>query len=142
MGLPIQLPSFTVEHVQALTHHYGLSSFHNLVPALLNLVGGHPYLTQLALYHLAQGDLTVDELLASASTQSGIYSNHLRRTWDLLNAAPELLSALQGVLQSMPTGIHLDPIQSYKLESMGLITLVGNTARVSCDLYQHYFETW
>ena len=141
VGLPIQLPSFTADQMQALAVQYGLSSPNPLLSSLLPLVGGHPYLTQLAFYHLTQDNLTLGELVNTASTQSGIYSSHLRRTWDLLNAVPELWTALQTVLQAMPEGIRLDPIQSYKLESMGLITLTGNTAHVSCGLYEQYFGT-
>ncbi|MEM9218587.1 MAG: AAA-like domain-containing protein [Cyanobacteria bacterium P01_F01_bin.150] len=45
-----------------------------------------------------------------------------------------------GPCQSMPEGTRLDPIQSYKLESMGLITIAGNTARIGCSLYEKYFS--
>ena len=38
-----------------------------------------------------------------------------------------------------PHGVELEPILAYRLESMGLVTLVGNQAQISCRLYQKYF---
>ncbi|MGK7890151.1 MAG: AAA-like domain-containing protein [Leptolyngbyaceae cyanobacterium] len=139
VGLPIQLPRFTLEQVHYLADQYGVSLGREAGRSLLDLLGGHPYLTQLALYHLTQADLDFETLSQTAATQSGIYSSDLRRIWEWVNADPALYAALQTVVQSMPSGTRLDPIQSYKLESMGLIVLEGNTARVSCHLYEQYF---
>ena len=42
VGLPIQLPSFSTEHIQDLAVQYGLSSVTTLTPSLLSLVGAIP----------------------------------------------------------------------------------------------------
>jgi len=137
VGFPIRLPEFTLEQVQQLVQAYGLSWSTAKTTKLTALVGGHPFLLQLALYHLQTGELTLDELLQTAPTQAGIYSSDLRRHWQVLQTYPELMTALQTVIQAGSAA--LDPLLAYKLESMGLVQLHANQARVSCALYRQYF---
>ncbi|NJO39525.1 MAG: hypothetical protein HC769_17640 [Cyanobacteria bacterium CRU_2_1] len=135
---PIRLTAFTVEQVQALARSYGLSWSVAKTSKLTAMVGGHPYLVQLALYHLQSGTLTLDELLSTVPTQAGIYSSDLRHHWQILQTYPELLTALQSVIKL--GSAQLDPLLAYKLESMGLIDLQGNQASISCELYRQYFS--
>lgn len=39
-----------------------------------------------------------------------------------------------------PERVTLEPDMAYKLESMGLITLVGDKVEVSCQIYRQYFQ--
>lgn len=139
VGLPVRLPDLTVAQVQQMAAIYGLDWVSDETARLMCVVGGHPYLVQLALYHLQQADLVLAELLETASTQAGIYAGHLRNHWQLVHQHPELLEALSEVLSAGISGISLDPIMAYKLESMGLIHLHGNAAMVRCDLYRRFF---
>jgi hypothetical protein len=43
-------------------------------------------------------------------------------------------------IEAQTTGVQLEPTLAYKLESMGLVQLRGNEARVSCELYRQYFR--
>lgn len=52
VGLTIKLPPFTQDQIQALAERYQLPWSQNEAEQLMGLVGGHPYLIQLALYHL------------------------------------------------------------------------------------------
>lgn len=141
VGLPIRLPELTPEQVQGLARPYGIRwSASSEVERLTAMVGGHPYLVQLALYHLQSGDMTLDELLQTAPTQAGIYGNDLRRHWQTLQGHPELMAALKSAIEVETTGVQLEPTLAYKLESMGLVQLQGNEARVSCELYRRYFR--
>lgn len=63
----------------------------------------------------------------------------MQRHWVTLQEQPELATAFKTVFQANKP-IFLDPIIAYKLNSMGLIHLVGNKAIVSCRLYQEYFR--
>lgn len=143
VGLSIQLPPFTLEQVQQLARRYGIEWANNkeglqrLAP-LLEMVGGHPYLVNLALYHLCRQEVTLEELLRSAPTQAGIYGNHLQRLLALLRDRAELASALQQVVTAKGS-VQLDPIAAYKLESLGLVQLEANQAQPSCELYRLYF---
>lgn len=139
VGVTVELPQFTTEQIQELAQRYGLGSeaIHLLAP-LQAMLGGHPYLITLALYHLCQGNMTLEALLKTSATPTGIYSQHLRELLTLLIAEPQLLSAMQQVVTA-PVQVELDAIAAYKLESMGLVKLDGNRASTSCELYRLYF---
>ena len=102
------------------------------------MVGGHPALINLALYHLSQGEITLSQLLETAPTASGIYDRHLQRHWATLEQQPELAQALAQILNANKP-IALNPIVTYKLSSMGLIEQTQNKAIASCELYRQYF---
>lgn len=144
VGLTVRLPPFTRKQVQDLAQRYGLYWAMNELEAIQRLnplqamVGGHPYLVALALYHLHQG-MSLEKLLQTASTPAGIYSQHLRDLLNLLQAEIQLMSAMQQVV-SADDKVELDAIAAYKLESMGLVQLDGNQARPSCELYRLYFS--
>lgn len=143
VGLSIQLPPFTLEQVQELARHYGLEWANNkeglqrLAP-LIEMVGGHPYLVNVALYHLCRQEVTLEELLQSAPTGAGIYANHLQSLLALLRDRAELASALQQVVTAKGS-VQLETIAAYKLESLGLVQLEANQAQPSCELYRLYF---
>jgi hypothetical protein len=141
VGLPIQLNTFSQEEVQQLAQRYGLDwSDGEETRQLMDMVGGHPALVQIALYHLSRGEVTLAELLETAPTATGVYNHHLQRHWVILQEQPELVYALQTVLSSTePFTIEL--ITAYKLSSMGLVKLNGNRANLSCQLYRRSFET-
>ena len=140
VGLPIQLEDFNLAEIQQLAQRYGLSWKDGDVRAnqLMSVVGGHPALTNLALYHLSRQEITMSQLLETAPPAMGIYSHHLQRHWATLNKQPELAQALHTVFNSTePVG--LDPIVAYKLSSMGIIKQIGNKAVAGCELYRRYF---
>jgi AAA-like domain len=144
VGITITLPPLTLNQVQNLALHYGLNwaadseGAKRLTP-LQAMVGGHPYLVSLALYHLCHEEMTLEVLLETASTPVGIYSQHLRELLSLLQKEPELMSAMQQVIAN-DEKVELDAIAAYKLESMGLVKLNGNQAQAMCELYRLYFS--
>ncbi|MEG3890403.1 AAA-like domain-containing protein [Microcoleus sp. Z1_A1] len=157
VGMPIKLSEFTAEQVQDLACRHGLN-WSNSAPIeqLMNMVGGHPYLVHLALYHLAilqQNRLFVDrdepgqelalaklaELLTAAPTHSGIYSDYLQNQSIAIQQQPELASAFQQVVDAK-NSVHLEPLMAYQLDSMGLVKLEGNNCSLSCELYRLYFQ--
>jgi hypothetical protein len=68
---------------------------------LMNKVGGHPTLVQIAFYHLSRGEMTLEHLLETSATNVGIYSHHLQRHWLYLKEYPELLTAFRSVLSGI-----------------------------------------
>ncbi len=140
VGLTIALPQFTLSQVQELARRYQLNWIDSSSPErLMAMVGGHPFLVNLALYYLHRGETTLEELLQFAPTQTGIYRNHLRHHLLILREQPELLATLQAIVTA-DRSIEVDVIAAYKLESMGVITLDGNQAKPSCNLYRLYFQ--
>lgn len=138
VGLPIELPEFNPEQVSQLARLHGLDWQMAQVERLMMMIGGHPYLVRLTLYHIARGDLTLEQLLQEAPTEAGLFRDHLRGHWWNLQHHPELVGALQAVI-SAPHPIRLDPNGLFKLHSLGLIRLEGNQAVCRCDLYRQYF---
>lgn len=140
VGLQIRLPEFNVEQIQKLAECHGLNwADGNEVKQLMAMVGGHPYLVRLALYFLCQKHISLEQFLLEAPTQAGIYSDHLRGLWGILQKKPELFQAFQKVITATDT-VKLEAILAYKLDSLGLVKLNGNECRASCELYQLYFS--
>ncbi len=140
VGLPIQLDSFSQEEVQQLAQRYGLNwTDGEGARQLMAMVGGHPALVHLALYHLGRKEITLSQLLETAPTASGIYFHHLQRHWATLQKQPELAQAFDTVLNASEA-VPLDPILTYKLSSMGLIKLSGAQAIAGCELYRRFFS--
>lgn len=140
VGLPVQLNRFSKEEVQRLAQCYGLDwSDGKEVRQLMDMVGGHPALIQIAFYHLSRGDVTLAQLLETAPTATGVYNNHLQRHWVTLQEQTELASTLNAVI-SATGSVQLDPILAYKLSSMGLIEIDGCKGTPSCQLYRQYFS--
>jgi hypothetical protein len=139
VGLPINLPHLTVEEVQLLANTYGLSS--EVVFPLMELVDGHPYLIQLALYHLWSGQSTLPDLLHKAFTPVGIYASHLNQCLANLQDGAGLAEAFQQVVQA-DAGVGLELEVARKLESLGLIKFDDAChAKPFCLLYQQFFAS-
>lgn len=142
VGLPIELPEFTMPQVQQFAQHHGLTGEAALLKPLVQMVGGHPYLLEQAFeFHRLHPQIPLLEFLATACTDAGIYANHLRQQWVLVQQQPELVEAL-GQVVTAHHAVQLPPIAAYQLQSMGLIKLSGNLAEPRCQLYKKYFQSW
>lgn len=139
VGLPIELPEFTKEQVRELAVRHGLAWGDNEVEGLMAMVGGHPYLVRLALYHIAREEMTLEYLLETAPTDAGLYSDHLRRHLWTLSQQRELAAAFNKVVTTA-SPVQLEPMQGFKLHSLGLVSLQGNDVTPRCDLYRQYFR--
>jgi hypothetical protein len=139
VGLAIELQTFIPVQVCNLAQCYGIHLSESELSDLMHLVDGHPYLVQQALYHLAQQDLTFKQLVQTAVTDAGIYSNHLHRHLRSLQEHPQLAAAYEEVIKSS-TPVELEQTVAFKLHSMGLVKLQGNQVISSCELYRQYFE--
>ncbi|PLZ93616.1 AAA-like domain-containing protein [Fischerella thermalis] len=139
VGLAIELQTFTYQQVFNLSQLYRINLSEAELSELMQIVDGHPYLIQQALYHLAQQDLTLKQLIQTAATDAGIYSNHLHRHLRSLQEHPQLAAAYEEVINSS-NPVELEQILAFKLHSMGLVKLQGNQVISSCELYRQYFE--
>jgi hypothetical protein len=138
VGLAVDLPPFTPEQVQDLAQRHGLRLTEAQLQYLEQLLSGHPYLIRLALYHLARQEVTWTQLKENAATDAGIYHSHLHRHLGHLQEHPELATAYAKVVRSQ-TAVAIPQMVAFKLHSMGLIQLEGNTVAPSCQLYRQYF---
>lgn len=139
VGLPIELSEFTFDQVFDLVQRHRLNWDVPQVEQLMAIVGGHPYLIRLALYHLAQNHLTLSDLIQTASTEAGIYGEHLRRHLWNLRQHPDLGTAFSQVVNNSEA-IELESILAFKLHSLGLVHLQGNEVTPRFTLYRQYFR--
>lgn len=139
VGLPIELSEFSTQQVQDLTQRHGLNWHSNQVEQLMSIVGGHPYLVRVALYHIAQQEITLTQLLDIASTEAGLYGDHLRRHLWNLQQHPKLANAFTQVV-STNKPVELESMLAFKLHSLGLVKLQGNFVSPRFDLYRQYFR--
>jgi hypothetical protein len=138
VGLGIELEPLTPQQIQDLAQRHGLRLNADHFAQLMQLLAGHPYLVRVTLYHLARQELTLEELLKTAATDTGIFSNHLHRHLKNLQQYPKLRAAFSRVLNATEP-VELEQVQGFKLQSMGLVKLLGNRVTLSCDLYRQYF---
>ena len=138
VGLPVELPEFTLEQVLLLAQIYQLDWSDKEVLPLMEMVGGHSFLVRLALYHVAREDITLAELLQTAPTTTGIYSSYLRRIESILEQHPELEAGMQELITNTRRTQLNNKICS-KLKALGLIKVEEGETVPSCELYRQYF---
>jgi len=139
IGLEIELPELSFEQVQELVKRYGLDWNASQVEQLMAMVGGHPYLVEKALDYIKRQRVQLKELLQTAPTEAGLFSEHLRRHLGTLLQHPELAAALDEVVR-VNSWVTIPSTQVFKLHSMGLVKLQGNSVMPRCDLYRQYFQ--
>ena len=139
VGLPIKLSLFTEEEVEKLAGSYGINwKDTTSSQRLMEMIDGHPALTQIFLYHLSRKDITLTQLLRAAPKAMKIYQYHLQRHWVTLQEQRELAVALNKVFSST-TPVEIDRLSTYKLNSLGLIKQTEKGVIPGCELYRRYF---
>jgi transcriptional regulator with XRE-family HTH domain len=138
VGLAVELTEFTPEQVQDLAQRHQLKWDRSQVEQLMAMVGGHPYLIRLALYHVALG-MELTELLNNAPTESGLYGEHLRRHLWNLEQNSRLSVAMKAIVEA-EIPCKLNSMDAFHLHSMGLIHMQKNECLPMCNLYRIYFR--
>lgn len=138
VGIIIELQDFTLDQVQTLAGRYGVKQ--EAVDRFYSLVGGHPYLLQLAFYHLVTQGKTADQLLQQIEFNGGIYEDFVLDLLESLDAQTELKDLFKLLLEN-PTAIATKKqfIKINQLQAMGLIKHENNLVKIACKLYQDYF---
>jgi hypothetical protein len=144
IGLSLKLEEFNWEQVQELARRYGLYTSEvslelEQLKALQAIVGGHPYLLNLAFCHLVTQNNNIEKIIQEAATDTGIYGDHLRSLLITLQQHPELTSAYKHVINIIEP-VTLNSLAAYELESIGLVKLKGNQTLPMCELYRLYFR--
>jgi hypothetical protein len=136
VGLTIQLKDFTPEQVADLNQRHGNPLKPDEVPALMALVGGHPYLVRQAYYTLVSEGVSLPDLLAVASSPEGPFGKHLLFYAHSLKKSPSLMAAFQQVLRESKAP---DESLLERLSAVGLIQRQEGTWKPRCGLYEEFF---
>ncbi|CAN1213329.1 GGDEF domain-containing protein [Tumidithrix helvetica PCC 7403] len=145
VGLPAKIPEFSLKQVQELGERFGFEwtnheSGIKQLESLLDMVGGNPYHISLAFYYLRRGELTLEQIVQTAPTSTGIYKTHLQELLVKLQQDALLKEALgQAIASNAP--IEVDSSIAYKLSSLGVMQLQGDRIAFSCELYRRYFRS-
>ncbi len=140
VGTAIDLPEFTQEQVRDLALRYKLAFTYQQIEQLVELVGGHPYLAQVALYHIAHGRYTLEKILEVAPYEDGPYSEHLRRHRLNLEEHAKLVDEAKTVM-SVDHPLPVEEVKEvFRLRSMGLVKVKDDMVMPLCDLYRRYFR--
>jgi AAA-like domain len=139
VGERLSLSEFDAEQIAYLNRLYGnVLSRSEEIDALLELVGGHPFLVRQALYAMRKTPLSFAELLGVATDDRGPFGDHLRRVgWTLqrdVDLGNDFRRSLSG--RGCESERHFQ-----RLLAAGLVQ--GNTrqsARARCTLYDRYFS--
>ncbi|OUL28386.1 AAA-like domain-containing protein [Nostoc sp. 106C] len=137
VGLTVELPPFNREQVKDLAQRHELQINAAELDQLMILTEGFPYLVRLAMYQSVRSQTALNALLKDATTDTGIYSQHLQYQLWHLQQDPKLIESFQQVLLA-PTKLDIEVAS--KLKSLGLVQIVNNQATVSCGLYQKFFS--
>ena len=141
VGESIELPEFDKSQVQELLVQHGLNWQSKQVEQLIELVGGHPYMVRVALYKIANQEMTFSKFLELAPTEAGPFSGELLYHWDNLEKYG-LKNEYRKVL-GVRDAIQIDAQKANILESMGLIKRDENNpnkVQCFCQLYRLYFQ--
>jgi AAA-like domain len=152
-GTEIELPAFDLEKVRELAKYQEATwaegeEGKRRLQLLVELLGGHPYLTQITLYHLTQGEFSLEDFLASAPSVLGIYDEHLRFLLHFLLTKPEIARAFHEIVRS-ENGLPIEAIAPatessalvvYQLQCLGLITVNDHGVEPRCELYRLFFR--
>ncbi len=78
-GVPVELLEFDSQQIHDLAGVHDLDWGDVQLRELIWAIGGHPYLVRLAMYEVSCGKISLTQLLENSASESGIYSNHLRK---------------------------------------------------------------
>jgi hypothetical protein len=139
IGCRLELTELTQQQVQSLVEIHSLQWNEEQILRLMEMVGGHPYLIQLAIYHAKNRSLTLETILKQAPTISGIYfQSHLQILQEALLSNNILKRTFQEIISS-DTSVALPSSLSQNLYRLGLIKFNGNKVTLRNQLYRLYF---
>lgn len=138
VGTKLVLGDLNAAQVAELNRRYRSPVNDPDLPALINLLGGHPYLTSKALYTMVTDAVSWEVFAHVASLSGGPFGDHLRSYLALLQRYPELRVAL---VQVATSGICRDEQVFYRLVQSGLVQGINSQqCAIRCDLYHRYLK--
>ena len=137
VGLKLYLKDFDAGQVRELNRRHGGPVAEAELPELLQLLGGHPYLTRMALYTMVTEGCRWADLARSAADDAGPFGDHLRHHLQLLHDQPALQQSLRDAIRH---GRCPDAAARFRLLQAGLLREDAGTCVPRCGLYRRYFQ--
>ena len=136
VGEVIPLDDFNAEQVADLNQRHGAPLAPGPLAQLMALLHGHPYLVRRALYLVASGQRTGEEVLEQPASDYGPFGDHLR--YHLFRIVDN--KALRAGLRQVIRGNRCDDEKTSRLLiAAGLVRQENGVLRPRCQLYAAYF---
>jgi AAA domain-containing protein/TIR domain-containing protein/trypsin-like peptidase len=136
VGLNLYLQDFNVNQIQDLNQRHGSPLKDKELDDLIQVFGGHPFLTRKALYLLVVEKMPWQTLKQTAADDQGPFGDHLRRYHWMVQQDQALKEALKSVIKSGKCSDDL----LHRLLQAGLVKASGDVAKCRCDMYRQYFQ--
>ncbi|MFZ4656343.1 MAG: AAA-like domain-containing protein [Caldilineaceae bacterium] len=137
VGERLELLDFSEAQVQILNQRHGSPVTHTEMANFIALLGGHPYLTRLALYEMAKHKKSWNAITKAAMTDQGIFRDHLQDLFKKIYQQPTLQSALLTIIR---THRCHDQSALIRLLRAGVVKGSGDRFSCRCELYRQYLE--
>jgi AAA-like domain/TIR domain len=137
IALNIRLKDFDQNQVSELSNRYRVHLSNRDIRKLMQLLSGHPSLTNRALYTMVSENMNLRKLSQIAITEDSPFFDHLEDRWSLLYDQPKLKYALTQIILH---GNCTDEDSYYRLLGTGLIKGLNNKCTCRCKLYEDYLK--
>ena len=137
VGQVLELKDFPLEKVVTLNQRHNNPFFNKQLTQLIDLLHGHPYLVRRALYLVASGRISVEELFQRSAEEQGPFGDHLRYH---LSRVYDHKTLVNGLLQVFRTETCPNERIFFRLRGAGLIRREGKKVVPRCQLYKAYFQ--
>jgi DNA-binding SARP family transcriptional activator len=137
VGTRVTLGDFTLSQLGALNDRYGTPLGAVELRRLYDLIGGHPYLVRRALHEITARHTALDDILARAERNGGLFADHLNRLLDAVRADGGLAADLRRIL----AGEDWREESSARLCAAGvLVDDMEGGLRARCRLYDGFLR--
>jgi len=140
VGTLVDLEEFTADQIDNLSRIYGLDWNSDYIFELMELVGGHPYLINLALYEFSVKKLNkLDDLVNRAISENSPFINHLRKCMNVIEQSEDLSNSIRKLLN----GQQIDRKSEFHLTMLGIVKQNNKSGdiEIRCSLYKRYFKS-
>lgn len=150
IGLPIELDCFNGDQLEHLAQAYGFNwrndgNAKSPISLLLATIGGHPYLTQLALYDLASRQGVIEspynelkELLKSSTESGGLYESFLQQLIMDVKSNPNAQDGMKKLTLGDVSDLSL--IERHQLERLGIVSVHNGEVTIGLRLVADYVK--
>ncbi len=138
VGIALELEEFNADEILILAKRYGLRNWNMPeIESLMQLIGGHPALVNLALYEISKDETSLSRLKEQAIQYNSPFQGHLFRLLKILKEHESLQICFKKILIGERCA---DPFAKFQLERASLIRFEKEEVKVRCELYRSFFE--
>jgi RNAse (barnase) inhibitor barstar len=142
IGRYYELADFNESDILKITQKIQLDWDITQVKQLMLLIGGHPYLVNIAIYHFfTYRDLTLEQFLSKPSIDT-IYQSHLDSLTNYLEGNTELKITLKWIIGPQEKEIMLENRLKHILYGLGVIKYLNSEIKIRCELYREHFQKY